>query len=102
MTFTRKGKILDADTLRLPWFSKNAMVPVPWRKSDSTIRIFLTLCDERNVGRIGYVDVDASDPGRILDYSKTPLIDVGAPGTYDDNGVVTSSVLEADGRLYQY
>ena len=99
MKFERKGKICDARTFDLPWFRKNVMVPVPWRKSESVIRLFLTMCDEKNVGRIGFVDVNAANPSEILGYSKTPLIDIGMPGTYDDNGVVTSCVIEDGGKL---
>lgn len=102
MKFERKGKICDARTFDLPWFRKNAMVPVPWRKSESVIRLFLTMCDEKNVGRIGFVDVNAANPSEILGYSKTPLIDIGMPGTYDDNGVVTSCVIEDGGKLYHF
>ena len=102
MKFERKGKICDARTFDLPWFRKNVMVPVPWRKSESVIRLFLTMCDEKNVGRIGFVDVNAANPSEILGYSKTPLIDIGMPGTYDDNGVVTSCVIEDGGKLYHF
>lgn len=102
MIFERKGKICDAATFNLPWFKKNAMVPVPWKKSDGVIRLFLTMCDDANVGRIGYVDVDIDNPGRILGYSRDPIIDVGELGTYDDNGVVTSCVLEDCGKLYHF
>ncbi len=102
MEFVRRGKICDSSTFDLAWFRKNAMVPVPWMKSESVIRLFLTMCDEKNVGRIGYVDVSASNPSEILGYSKSPLIDVGMPGTYDDNGVVTSCVLEDGGKLYHF
>lgn len=102
MTFEKKGLICGPDTLGLSWYKKNAMVPVPYLLNESVIRIYLTMCDERNVGRIGWVDVSAENPSEILGYSKEPIIDVGMPGTYDDNGVVTSSILEHDGKLYLY
>lgn len=100
--FKRMGKICDANSFDLGWFRKNAMVPVPWLKSDSEIRLFLTMCDEKNVGRIGFVDVSAANPSEILGYSKKPLIDIGQPGTYDDNGVVSSCITEDDGKLYHF
>lgn len=102
MTFERKGLVCDASTLNLPWFRKNAMVPIPCLMDSGRLRIYLTMCDEKNVGRIGYLDVDPGNPSRIIDVSQEPLIDVGQPGTYDDNGVVTASLLKDDGRLLLY
>jgi hypothetical protein len=59
--------------------------------------------DEENVGRIGYVDVDPADPRRVLRVSGVPVLDVGEPGAFDDNGVFQTSVVHApDGRLLLY
>ena len=78
------------------------MTPLPYALNNDAIRIYLTLCDEKNQGRVGYVDVDATNPSRILGYSKTPALDLGEKGTFDENGVLPSSLLEQDGRLYLY
>ena len=102
LVFEKKERICDARTLGLHWCSKNLMVPTPYLVSPSTIRLFLTMCDEKNIGRIGFVDVRADNPSEIVAVSERPLLDVGGPGTYDDNGVVTSS-LYADGKqLYLF
>jgi hypothetical protein len=102
MKWTKKGLICSQATLDLPWYKKNTMVPVPYLVDDQCLRIFLTMCDEQNVGRIGYIDVDPLVPSRILGYSKTPVIDIGEDGCFDDNGVVTASLLKEDDNLYMY
>jgi hypothetical protein len=102
MKWTKKNKICDMNTLGLDWYKKNSMVPVPYLINDETIRIFLTMCDDKNVGRIGYVDVNANDPSEIKGYSKEPLIDIGFDGTFDDSGVVTSSLFDYEGKLYMF
>lgn len=102
MKWEKMGKIVDHNTLDLPWFKKNAMVPLPYVKDDKALRIYLTMCDEENVGRIGFIDVDINDLTKILDYSREPLIDIGDVGHFDDNGVVTSSLYEEDGKLYLF
>ena len=102
MVFEKKGILCNPSLIVLPWYKKNAMVPVPWMISESTIRVFVTFCDENNIGRIGYIDVDADNPANIRGYSKTPLINIGEPGTYDDNGVVTASILADANELYLY
>ncbi|RYZ77830.1 MAG: hypothetical protein EOP05_00380 [Proteobacteria bacterium] len=102
MKWIKKGRIFDHSTFSIPWFKKNAMVPVPYLVDKETLRLFVTMCDEDTVGRIGYVDVDPNNPSRVLGYSEKPVVDIGPDGAFDDNGVVTSSVLEADGKLYLY
>lgn len=102
MLFEIKGKICDNQTLHLSWYKKNSMVPLPYLLTDRIIRIFFTMCDEKNIGRIGYIDVDHDNPEKILDYSKDPILDIGKNGTFDDNGVVTSSLFEEDGKLYLF
>lgn len=102
MKWRKKGFICDCNSFNLSWYKKNSMVPVPYFLDENTIRIFLTMCDQQNIGRIGYVDVEAKNPLKIKGYSKEPLIDIGFEGTFDDNGVVTASVLKDDDKLYMY
>ncbi len=102
MKWQKKGKIFDHNTFDIPWFKKNAMMPLPYVYDDKTLRIFATFCDDENIGRIGYVDVDINCPSKILGYSKEPIIDVGEPGAYDDNGVVTGSLFENEDDLYLF
>ena len=102
MKWLKKGFICSHETFDLDWFKKNSSVPVPYLIDDTTIRIYLTMCDKDNIGRIGYVDVDANNPKLIKGYSKKPLIDIGIDGTFDDNGCVTASLLKDNEKLYMY
>lgn len=102
MRWQKKGLICSHETIALPWYKKNTLVPVPHLMDDRRLRIFVTMCDEENVGRIGYVDVNPERPSEILDYSHAPVVDIGADGCFDDNGVVTSSILKAGDDLLLY
>lgn len=102
MEWIKRGKIFDHNSFKLKWFKKNAMMPLPYVLNDETLRIFVTLCDEKNVGRVGYVDVDINNPAKVLGFSKDPVIDIGEDGTYDDNGVVTGSLFEDGDDLYMF
>lgn len=102
MKWRKKGLICSAAAFDLPWYRKNTMVPLPWLRDERRLRIFVTMCDEKNVGRIGYVDVDPQDPARILDVSRQPVLDIGEEGSFSDNGVLTSSLLPMGDRLYLY
>ncbi|WP_026345421.1 glycoside hydrolase family protein [Novispirillum itersonii] len=93
------GRILDQNSLDLPWFKRNVMVPVPYLRRDGVLRIFLSLCDQDNVSRIGYVDVNPNNPQEILGYSRTPVLDIGVPGAFDDSGVLPASLVVDGDRL---
>ncbi len=102
MKWLKKGLICNHETFELDWYKKNTMVPVPYLVDEYTLRIFITMCDADNIGRIGYVDVNPKNPSEIISYSKKPLIDIGSDGAFDDNGVVTASVYEEGDLLYMF
>src|SRR5215472_10959976 len=85
------------------WARSHAMVPTPLLISDKVIRIYLTCQDEHGIGRIGTVEVAARDPTKVLTVGKQPLLDVGRPGTFDDNGVMAScAVIGPRGSVFLY
>lgn len=87
----------------LGWARTHATCPTPVLRDDGTLRIYVQCRDDLNVGRVGFVDLDSKNPLRVLGYSKTPVLDIGAPGAFDDNGVLQCSVLSTnDGRLCMY
>jgi hypothetical protein len=100
----RKLGIVFRPNASLPWSRTHAMVPTPlFMPALGVLRVFYTACDASGVGRPSYVDLDPSDPTRIVHASTRPLLDIGAPGTFDENGVLPTSVLQLpDGRLFMY
>jgi hypothetical protein len=79
------------------------MIPTPFRLNEEIIRVYVSCLDEKGRGRPGYVDLSASDPKKVLGFSEAPLLDVGAPGSFDDNGLVVTSVIEPEaGTVYMY
>ncbi|MGZ3814146.1 MAG: hypothetical protein ACXVA0_20605 [Mucilaginibacter sp.] len=87
----------------LPWAKSHAMVPTPLRLNDEIIRIFVTFCDDKGIGRAGYVDVLAKSPCTVVSISLKPLLEPGLPGTFDENGVLPCSVVDlGQGRLFMY
>ncbi len=101
MKWTKKGLVFRPDGQR-PWFRHSALQPTPLVLEDGTIRVFVGLRDAEGVSRVGFVDLDGRDPSRVLGLSDTPALDVGRPGTFDENGVVPSAVLRRGGELRLY
>jgi hypothetical protein len=84
------------------WAQHYAFPPTPYRLSDDVLRLYVAFCDANTVGRVGYVDVRADAPGDIVRVSPEPVLDIGAPGLFDENGVVPTCVVADGDRLLLY
>ena len=102
MIWKKLGLVYEPDG-SFPWAMTHAMIPTPVRLTDQVIRVFVTFCDDKGIGRPGYVDVSAQDPLNVLGISHQPLLELGKPGTFDENGLLTCGVTDlGDGRMYMY
>src|SRR5262245_10441211 len=84
------------------WARHYATLPTVELLDERTLRVYFAALDEQNYGRIGYVDLDARDPRRILAQSAEPILDLGELGSFDDCGVNASCVVKADDQRYLY
>lgn len=100
MQWDKKGLIYNVQQ-DASWKTQFAMLPTPLLMKDR-LRIFLGFCDEQNVGRIGYVDVNPENPKEIIGVSAAPILDIGRRGSFDDNGVVPISILKEAGQVFLY
>jgi hypothetical protein len=101
MKWEKRGLIYAPDGATA-WSQHTAMTPVPIQLTEQVIRVYAGFRDQGGVSRIGYVDVDADEPSRILAVSKEPVLDVGIPGAFDDNGVILGDVVKVDSFLYLF
>jgi hypothetical protein len=84
------------------FFRTHAARPIPYQLNDEVLRIFFSSRDHDDRMLPNYIDVDIRNPSRIVQESKAPLIDLGAPGAFDDSGVTLASLVECDGTVYLY
>lgn len=84
------------------WDRNSALTPTPILLDEATIRVYAGFRDDEGVSRIGFVDVDANDPLRVLRVSARPALDIGRPGCFDDNGIILGDVIARDGKLWMY
>lgn len=86
-----------------PWAHSHATCPTPLLRRSGGWRVFLQSRDAHGVGRVTWIDLDGADPRRIVGMATQPVLDIGAPGCFDENGVFPTSVLRAaDGRVWLY
>lgn len=84
------------------WKDNSALTPTAIQIEDSVIRVYASFRDQSGVGRIGYVDVDADNPKDIIGVSEEPVLDIGSPGMFDDNGMILGDLVHVDDNLYMY
>lgn len=101
MKWQKKGLIYCPDGSS-SWAKHSALQPTPFVLNDEIIRIYAGFRDDNGVGRVGFVDVDACNPSKIIQISSLPVLDVGIPGTFDENGVIPTYVIKYKDRIYLY
>ena len=86
----------------MQWARNSALQPTAMLLDDDVIRVYVGLRDDSGVGRVGFVDVAADDPTRVIGISKAPALDIGRPGTFDENGVVPTALVRRSDEVYLY
>jgi predicted GH43/DUF377 family glycosyl hydrolase len=84
------------------WHRHSALQPTPILLDDATIRVFVGFRDEKGSSRVGFVDLDATDPTRVAAVSEQVALDVGEAGMFDEDGVVPCAVVRRANELFLY
>lgn len=100
MRWRKRGLVFDARD-KVPFARDSVLTPTPVLLGD-TIRVFAGFRDTKGTSRIGFVDLRADDPGRVVNWSEQPALDIGRPGTFDDNGVILGDVVACDAGWRMY
>ena len=95
------GLVYSANNFRSDWRWSSALTPTPFVRMCGVTRVFAGFRDQLGVSRIGYVDLDETCT-RIARISEKPVLDVGTPGCFDDNGVILGDVLRIGDRVYMF
>ena len=77
-------------------------MPTPILLNQSTIRVYCAFLDAEKIGRLGYVDVDAECPTIVKMVSPNPILDIGAPGMFDEHGVTPTCIVRNGNELRLY
>jgi hypothetical protein len=101
MQWEKKGLIYNPQGLG-GWRDNTFITPTPFLLSNEVIRIFGGFRDTNGVSRIGYLDIAAEDPSKVLQVSQNPVLDIGKDGMFDDNGVILGTVIRNHDELWMY
>lgn len=101
MKWQKKGLIYKASE-HSEWWHSHTMAPSAVLINISTIRVFLGCWDKQGISRIGFIDLDSQNPKKILNISDKPVLGIGDPGTFDDNGVFPGHASVFWDKIYLY
>lgn len=100
MQWIKKGLIYRPENL--PWATNSALQPTPLILDENTIRLYVGLRDDEGRSRVGFVDVGSRNSGEIKRVSEKPALDLGAPGAFDENGVVPCAAVRHGDEVRLY
>lgn len=101
IVWQRRGLIYQADA-RLPWARSHAQIPTVASVDQDVLRILFSSRDAQNRSWIARLDARATRPTDILHVASDPVLGLGKAGTFDDCGMMPSSVVEHGGVHYLY
>jgi hypothetical protein len=103
LDWTKRGLVFDVARDGVGgWMQYAALTPTPYRRHDQVLRVYAGFRDAQGVSRIGYVDLDAEAPTRIVGVSAQPVLDIGRDGCFDDNGMILGDVVDGPDGLYMF
>jgi hypothetical protein len=93
MKWQEIGCLLKVENLDTHAIS-HAMIPTPLVLNKDVLRIFFSSRDSKGIGRTRYADFDMNSNFSLIKQSTSFILDIGQPGTFDDNGSLVCSVIK--------
>lgn len=97
----KKGRIISIEDFKdFSWMQTHVQLPIPMLLENGDIRLFF---NSRENGKTFPTFVDLDQNNMQIKYKNAePLLQLGQPGTFDDCGVMFSSLVNIDGKVYAY
>jgi hypothetical protein len=83
------------------WSQTHAQAPAALVMGDR-IRVYYGTRNDENRSRTSFFEVDRADPTRLVYVHDRPVLDLGKPGTHDEDGVIVSQVVAVGDELWMY
>jgi hypothetical protein len=101
MQWEKKGIVFSPSGV-FSWSKTHAQVPVVDTLNSQRWRIYYATRGVENQSCTSYIEVEAGNPGNILYIHDKPILEFGHLGSFDEHGIMPSSILEIEDRKYLY
>jgi hypothetical protein len=99
----KKGLLLDIEQHKEKGFSSHASIPFAFKLGDNRYRIYFSSRDELGRSQPFYIDAEiAGEEIHLVGEIVGPLFEMGPLGTFDDNGIMPSSVVRNGDEVWMY
>jgi hypothetical protein len=100
MAWKQLGAVFKPDG-GFEWSRTHAQAPAAILMGDR-IRVYYGTRNAENRSRTSFIELDRTDPTRLLYVHDQPVMDFGKPGTHDEDGVIGSQVIALGGEMRLY
>jgi hypothetical protein len=102
MKWKKGGIIVDPSQYKLDWMVTHAQNPFTEHIEGDKYKIHFAGRNKENMAQGGYVVVNMNNPGKILEISHEPYLQLGKMGAFDDCGAMPSCVVDYGKLKYLY
>lgn len=99
-SWLKKGLLFEPPAVD-SWMKSYAQVPTVLVMQDR-LRVYFSSRPNQQRSLTTFADLDLHDFGKVLYIHPEPILETGAPGTFDEHGIMPASVVEVDGLVYLY
>jgi predicted GH43/DUF377 family glycosyl hydrolase len=101
MRWVKKGLIFTVQG-QYEWMAHHAAAPVADKVNDEVLRIYFAPRDKQGRSHAAFIEVELDNPQNVLYVHDQPVLSPGKLGAFDDSGVVTSCIVNREGKKYLY
>jgi hypothetical protein len=101
LRWEKRGLVWGPDG-RMPWAAHSALQPTPVLIAGGPLRVYAGMRDEAGRGSVGFVDLDPSDPSRVLRVCERPALSPADGGSFAVDGVVPTALARTGDELRLY
>lgn len=102
MIWEKKGLIFKPEN-NFGWMNSHAQVPtVLVKEKEELVRVYFSSRPEPTTSLTSFVDLNINDLHQIVYLHPDPILELGVLGTFDEHGIMPSSVIENEGLVYLY
>lgn len=100
MKWEKKGLIKNVIE-KIRWSKSHAQVPTLLLKEDR-LRVYFATRPRPDITLTTFCDLDLDDLSKVIYIHNKPILELGEPGTFDQFGIMPSSIIEKDKIIYLY
>jgi hypothetical protein len=101
VNWIKKGLIYHPNK-EFDWQQDRAIAPVCELTDDNILRVYFSSRDLKGRSTPVYLEANPERPEEIYSFCKEPILDFGPQGSFDDNGILSSSIVVDGNKRYLY